>query len=111
MKAKCRRYSSSSRISAASGNDRVRMRRRQTISEQLWPKDAAFDSIKAWPAEAGTQILRRVWLAYDDLRRDILPNGNWARAEDEVERSLTAYHSLKIQQRQTGDEPFILVPE
>ncbi len=36
---------------------------------------------------------------------------NWARAEDEVERSLTAYHSLKIQERQTGDEPFILVPE
>lgn len=87
------------------------MRRRQTISEQLWPKDSSFDSLKAWPIDASVIILRRVWAAYDDLGQDILSKVNWFAAEDEIERSLTAYHSLKIQERQTGDEPFILHPE
>lgn len=87
------------------------MRRRQTISEQLWPKDVSFSSLKAWPADASTVILRRVWAAYDDLGPGILSKVDWSAAADEVERSLTAYHSLKIQERQTGDEPFILHPE
>ena len=56
-------------------------------------------------------ILLRVWAAYDDLAAAILSTVNWSAAEDEIERSLTAYHSLKIQERQTGDEPFILLPE
>ncbi len=87
------------------------MRRRQTISEQLWPKDASFNSLRIWPRDAGTIILRRVWAAYDDLGPAILSRVDWSAAEDEVERSLTAYHSLKIQERQSGDEPFILHPE
>ena|SRR5437773_1757536 len=87
------------------------MRRRQTISEQVWRKDASFNAVKAWPADAGVVILRRVWAAYDDLGSDILSKVNWSASEDEVERSLTAYHSLKIQERQTGDEPFIMHPE
>jgi hypothetical protein len=87
------------------------MRRRQTISEQIWPKGASFDSLNAWQTDASVIILRRVWAAYDDLGPDILSKVNWSAAEDEVERSLTAYHSLKIQERQTGDEPFILHPE
>jgi hypothetical protein len=87
------------------------MRRRQTVSEQLWPKDACFNSLKAWPADAGITILRRVWSAYDDLGREILVKVDWSATEDEVERSLTAYHSIKIQEWQTGDEPFILHPE
>jgi hypothetical protein len=87
------------------------MRRRRTISELRWPKDASFDSLKAWPSDAGVIILRRVWAAYDDLDTAILSRVNWSAAEDEIERSLTAYHSLKIQERQTGDEPFILHPE
>jgi hypothetical protein len=87
------------------------MRRRLTISEQLWPKDASFNSLKAWPTDAGVVILRRVWAAYDDLGPDILSRVNWSATEDEVERSLTAYHSIKIQERQTGDEPFILHAE
>jgi hypothetical protein len=87
------------------------MRRRQTISEQLWPKDASFNSLRAWPSDAAVLILRRVWVAYDDLGPDILSKVDWSATEDEVERSLTAYHSLKIQERQTGDEPFILHPE
>ena len=56
-------------------------------------------------------ILLRVWAAYDDLAAAILSTVNWSAAEDEIERSLTAYHGLKIQERQTGDEPFILLPE
>lgn len=87
------------------------MRRRQTISEQLWPKDGSFDSLKAWRADAGVVILRRVWAAYDDLGTSILNKVDWAAAADEIERSLTAYHSLKILERQTGDEPFIMLPE
>ncbi|MGA2864793.1 MAG: hypothetical protein ABSF95_09920 [Verrucomicrobiota bacterium] len=87
------------------------MRRRQTISEQRWPKDASFDSLRAWPSDAGVVILRRVWAAYDDLGAGVLSTVKWSAAEDEIERSLTAYHSLKIQERQTGDEPFILHPE
>ncbi len=47
------------------------MRRRQTISEQCWPKDAAFDCLKAWPRDACVTILRRVWAAYDDLGADV----------------------------------------
>jgi len=86
------------------------MRRRQTIAQQLWPKDASFNSLKAWPSDAGIVILRRVWAAYDDLRPE-LRRVDWSAAEDEIERSLTAYHSIKIQERQTGDEPFILHPE
>jgi hypothetical protein len=87
------------------------MRRRQTISEQLWPKDGSFDSLKAWRADASVLILHRVWAAYDDLGADILRKVDWAAAADEIERSLTAYHSVKILERQTGDEPFILLPE
>jgi len=87
------------------------MRRRQTISEQLWTKDASFNSLRAWRADAAVVILRRVWAAYDDLGADILSKVNWTAAEDEIERSLTAYHSIKIQEQQTGDEPFILIPE
>lgn len=87
------------------------MRRRKTISEQIWPKDTSFNSLKAWPGDAGCVILRRVWAAYDDLDASILSQVDWSQAEDEVERSLTAYHSAKIQERQTGDEPFILLPE
>jgi hypothetical protein len=87
------------------------MRRRKTISEQIWPKDTSFNSLKAWPSDAGCVILRRVWAAYDDLDATILSRVDWFRVEDEIERSLTAYHSLKIQERQTGDEPFILHPE
>jgi hypothetical protein len=87
------------------------MRRRQTISEQLWPKDGSFDYLKAWRADAGVLILHRVWAAYDDLGADILSKIDWAAAADEIERSLTAYHSLKMLERQTGDEPFIMLPE
>lgn len=87
------------------------MRRRKTISEQIWPKDTSFDSLKAWPGDAGCVILRRVWAAYDDLDAVILSRVDWSQAEGEIERSLTAYHSAKIQERQTGDEPFILLPE
>jgi hypothetical protein len=87
------------------------MRRRQTISEQRWPKDASFNSLRAWPGDASVIILRRVWAAYDDLAEGILSEVDWTAAQDEVERSLTAYHSVKIQERQKGDEPFILVPE
>jgi hypothetical protein len=87
------------------------MRRRQTISEQLWPKDASFNSLKAWRADAAVVILHRVWAAYDDLDAEILSKVDWTAAEDEVERSLTFYHSVKVQERQNGDEPFILIPE
>jgi hypothetical protein len=77
----------------------------------MWPKDASFNSLKVWRADASIIILQRVWLAYDDLCSEILSKVNWSAVEDEVERSLTAYHSLKIQERQTGEEPFILLPE
>jgi hypothetical protein len=87
------------------------MRRRHTISEQLWPKDASFSSLKAWRADAATVILRLVWVAFDDLGADILSQVNWKGVEDEIERSLTFYHSVKIQEQQTGEEPFILIPE
>jgi len=87
------------------------MRRRQTISEQLWPKDASFNSLKAWRADAAVIILRRVWAAYDKLGDSILNKVDWNTAEDEIERSLTFYHSAKIQELQAGDEPFILIPE
>jgi hypothetical protein len=87
------------------------MRRRQTISEQIWPKDPSFNALRAWPTDAGVVILRRVWTAYDELVPEILNKVNWSAAEDEIERSLTAYHCLKIQERQAGDEPFILLPE
>jgi hypothetical protein len=87
------------------------MRRRRTISELRWPKDVSFDSLKLWPSDASVIILRRVWAAYDDLNAELVSQVNWSAAEDEIERSLTAYHSLKIQERQTGDEPFILHPE
>ncbi|MCW5552347.1 MAG: hypothetical protein KIS67_09275 [Verrucomicrobiae bacterium] len=87
------------------------MRRRQTISDQVWSKDVSFNSLKAWRADAAVVILRRVWAAYDNLGADVLNKVNWDAAEDELERSLTFYHSVKIQELQTGDEPFILIPE
>lgn len=82
------------------------MRRRPTIHERLWPKDSAFDALKAWPQDFSTRVLTRVWQGYDRLAADVLCHiDDWSKLEH-VERSLTDLHFDKIQELQTGDEPF-----
>ena len=83
------------------------MRRRPTIHELVWPKDSAFDAVKAWPRDFSTQVLARVWEGFDRLSADVLSQiRDWSELEH-VERSLTDLHFDKIQELQTGEEPFL----
>lgn len=83
------------------------MRRRPTIHEQVWPKDSSFDSLRAWPANFGVQVLARVWEAFDNLKVDIIQHvSDWNDLEH-VERSLTDLHFDKIVELQSGEEPFL----
>lgn len=82
------------------------MRRRPTIHERLWPKDSAFDALKAWPQDFSTRVLTRVWQAYDRLVADVFSHiVDWTNLEH-VERSVTDLHFDKIVELQSGDEPF-----
>ena len=83
------------------------MRRRPTIHEQVWPKDSSFDSLRAWPANFGVQVLERVWEAFDNLQVDVIQHvSDWNDLEH-VERSLTDLHFDKIIELQSGEEPFL----
>ena len=83
------------------------MRRRPTIHEQVWPKDSSFDSLRAWPANFGMQVLERVWTAFDTLQVGVIPYvSDWSDLEH-VERSLTDLHYDKIVELQSGEEPFL----
>lgn len=83
------------------------MRRRPTIHEQVWPKDSSFDSLRAWPANFGVQVLMRVWEAFDHLQPDVIHRvSDWTDLEH-VERSLTDLHFDKIIELQSGEEPFL----
>lgn len=82
-------------------------RRRPTLHELLWPKDSAFDALKAWPRGFGTRILTRVWEGYDRLVSEELSRIKDFANLEQVERSLTDLHYDKIVALQTGDEPFL----
>ena len=83
------------------------MTRRPTIHELLWPKDSAFDALKAWPRGFGTRILTRVWEGYDRLVSEELSRIKDFANLEQVERSLTDLHFDKIVALQSGDEPFL----
>ncbi len=82
-------------------------RRRPTLHELLWPKDSAFDALRAWPRGFGTRILTRVWEGYDLLASDELSRIKDFANVEQVERSLTDLHYDKIVALQSGDEPFL----
>jgi hypothetical protein len=82
-------------------------RRRPTLHELLWPKDSAFDVLKAWPRGFGTRILTRVWAGYDRLVSEELSRIKDFANLEQVERSLTDLHYDKIVALQSGDEPFL----
>jgi hypothetical protein len=83
------------------------MTRRPTLCEELWPKDAAFDCLRAWPRDFAVQLLSRIWQAFDQMR-DLIRDRirDWSNLE-QVERSLTSLHFDQVADLQTGDEPFL----
>jgi hypothetical protein len=73
------------------------MSRRETVGEQRWPNNPAFNRIAtAWCEAVARDILDLVWCAFDDMKKDVLSHVDLTRPTDELERSLTSYHTNKI---------------
>ena len=81
--------------------------RRRTIAEARFPGGPAFQSlISSWAGDATIRILGFVWAGYDRLRSDILDHVNAAKADEDLERSVTQLIEPRIREAMSGDEPF-----
>ncbi len=81
--------------------------RRQTIAEARFPGGPAFQTLVSnWGGDATIRILEFVWAGYDRLCADVLDHVNAAKADEDLERSVTQLIEPRIRDAMTGDEPF-----
>jgi hypothetical protein len=72
---------------------------RRTLSTLAFPKDAVNQELAVeWAKGAAIQILRWMWLSFDRLRANHLVHVDLRQPIDQLERSLTLYHFIDLQQ-------------
>jgi hypothetical protein len=85
------------------------LRRRKTLAELRWPSRPEIEAIRReWTTDAVDRLLGYVWQGYDSLRKEVLDKVDLAKAEDDLERSLTQELEPRIRQSMTGAEPFFV---